>query len=930
MSWSPDDARLASVGVGGACYQWDVPGGVKIAEEEYVDKQKNYCWVGFCSNNGTSGVVVRSLDGKLQHIQRGALVQEGQVAPGASKSLALLGQDNHLLAATPTGAITFHSWPLQATHSGQSELHEGAITHMALVENGSQLVSISADGIMMLSSVSVLVKGIPVGHQPSLDLPPVHLMRQSDLVALDDRITDLKNQVKQVRVEYEYKLMLQPQQLNEQLREANSVKEAAEHALDERTAELNLLKANAAEQQERFLADMEAQHAAATEQLEAAYDTRFAVERERVRLLEQQKDDMQFSLEEKVRKVDAAHSKILQDTLAAYDQKLVEAEQKYSGVMDSMQQAAAEYREVLSQYDLEFEEKGQQMSDKLQKMKEAAEFREVKLKGKNHILKTGHYRLKNELKSDHKKVEQLHEQVLSLESKCQDFQVNITALREEISERESVIAQNYTTIQLLRRRLADMEKHKFVLGYRTQELEQELEPKEEQIENLNQQLQEQDGELVEELARASVLSRGLGDQQMRIKSMKLENKQLRQRLADDATLWQELQHDLAALNTMPEGKGRRQQEIHKMMTRYCSGRAVKANKSLEQEVTRQRDVAELKAHVLKHKLLASKTANDQAVHDKVMENSALLKELWEGRRQYKEVQLSLQREREQAKAVQLEYAHFRHQMGAGAKRQDPPGVEGLYHASLPGTSEGDRAIQGAPSVLLASTPGPLTRPPTALARSPTAARPQTSNTARGAAGALVLGSPTRALNELVSEERERVIELLAALTASSDLVEQQRCQISDLKHALQARQMASATTISDGEDDADDVFEMAEQQPGSSRQRHPSARPQTAGPGQHGSPSHRPATAPNEPQQRLAMPVLQSIGHQAAAKMAAAAIGPAAAARRAQTAAAPQIRRHSYTMSAARGAKTSRPPSAGGTGMYFCNRDKYLDDYQNK
>lgn len=52
---------------------------------------------------------------------------------------------------------------------------------------------------------------------------------------------------------------------------------------------------------------------------------------------------------------------------------------------------------------------------------------------------------------------------------------------------------------------------------------------------------------------------------------------------------------------------------------------------------------------------------------------------------------------------------------------------------------------------------------------------------------MVLGSPTRALNELVSEERERVIELLAALTASSDLVEQQRCQISDLKDALQAR-----------------------------------------------------------------------------------------------------------------------------------------------
>lgn len=46
----------------------------------------------------------------------------------------------------------------------------------------------------------------------------------------------------------------------------------------------------------------------------------------------------------------------------------MEGEQKYNDMMDSMQQAAAEYKEVLSQYDLEFEEKGQQMSDKLQKV----------------------------------------------------------------------------------------------------------------------------------------------------------------------------------------------------------------------------------------------------------------------------------------------------------------------------------------------------------------------------------------------------------------------------------------------------------------------------------------------------------------------------------------------------------------------------------
>ena len=80
-----------------------------------------------------------------------------------------------------------------------------------------------------------------------------------------------------MRIEYEYKLMLQPQQLAEQLREVNAARAAAERARDESTDELNVLKASMADQQEKFLADMEAQHAVATEQLEAAYDNRFSV-----------------------------------------------------------------------------------------------------------------------------------------------------------------------------------------------------------------------------------------------------------------------------------------------------------------------------------------------------------------------------------------------------------------------------------------------------------------------------------------------------------------------------------------------------------------------------------------------------------------------------------------------------------------------------
>ena len=56
------------------------------------------------------------------------------------------------------------------------------------------------------------------------------------------------------------------------------------------------------------------------------------------------------------------------------------------------------------------------------------------------------------------------------------------------------------------------------------------------------------------------------------------------------------------------------QEIQRLMTRYCSDRQARVNKSVEQEVIRQRDVAELKTNVLKNKLVNAKQANEVVCH----------------------------------------------------------------------------------------------------------------------------------------------------------------------------------------------------------------------------------------------------------------------------------------------------------------------------
>ncbi len=51
-------------------------------------------------------------------VQGGVVVREGDVMPGAARGFALVGEDSALLAATASGAVSCHTWPLQPSASG--------------------------------------------------------------------------------------------------------------------------------------------------------------------------------------------------------------------------------------------------------------------------------------------------------------------------------------------------------------------------------------------------------------------------------------------------------------------------------------------------------------------------------------------------------------------------------------------------------------------------------------------------------------------------------------------------------------------------------------------------------------------------------------------------------------------------------------------
>eukprot|EP00878_Enallax_costatus_P010135 GHUV01010580.1.p1 GENE.GHUV01010580.1~~GHUV01010580.1.p1 ORF type:complete len:1050 (+),score=361.27 GHUV01010580.1:412-3561(+) len=119
LVFSGDDSRLVSSGAGGAVYFWDLATGSRIMELEYVDKKCVY--YAACHHDRSSAAVVRTMDGRLQHLQDGHLAFEVAGLGHDASPMALTGDGRVLLAGTSRGSVISIPWPKDPQAAGEQQ-----------------------------------------------------------------------------------------------------------------------------------------------------------------------------------------------------------------------------------------------------------------------------------------------------------------------------------------------------------------------------------------------------------------------------------------------------------------------------------------------------------------------------------------------------------------------------------------------------------------------------------------------------------------------------------------------------------------------------------------------------------------------------------------------------------------------------------------
>lgn len=679
LHFSPDDYQITSVGIGGACYVWDIVNDSRIADEEYIDKQ---CMYVACSYlNKTPGVLVATRDGRLQHLYQGQVLCEVQLSCRPTAML-VLGSNELVLLADEHGAVRARHWPLagvvppqdtprpkepQAEDTARPPLMTSVLvlseplfvhhTHFNHMEYGHGLVFTASDtsSVIMATAVPPLLTGSLSLHAPHPDagipglMPPealrYMLVGYQQYDELTTRVKDLKGQLGAVKEEAAYQVLGQTQTLRDQCHRLQGEVERLKEQLLDKTNRHEELRVTAEDREKQMLKALESLHLSAADHLEILYQKRLELEHAQYQQLLHDKEDQELAMKEKVVRLERQHKEELAELHQSYRTKLRECAERLEAASEVQESLERYYNEMLDQTEADMEEQSDRAEGRLVQAQKDAGSVEMKLKAENNLLKRDNARLRSEKEQEMEAAKKHSAAVAALQAQIDEHKKTIEKLKVEIVERDNVIGDNYHTLQGLRRKIQDLEKHKFVLTYKAESYQKELEPHTAEVVKLRKQLASQDKEVVAELAHMREVSQSLAEKEAYIKGLKSEMAELKRTSNKQAALLSSISDDLfqvmsASDDRPPGGLSARQKMFMTVYKKYCHGESVQTSAAAQAHLMRHLQVAETKVAILEARLQEVERREKRHTHELAHDNQLLLTEMAEMQRQHRTAQLS--------------------------------------------------------------------------------------------------------------------------------------------------------------------------------------------------------------------------------------------------------------------------------------------------
>jgi len=297
--------------------------------------------------------------------------------------------------------------------------------------------------------------------------------------------------------------------------------------------------------------------------------------------------------------------------------------------------AEIEIAKILDQSKKELEEKIEENRD---------------LKTSAALLRKNFEKYKKELEDKEKLLTKKDDKLQRQDKRIEELHRDIEKLKGDVAERETQIVEREKRISDLKNKARELEKFKFVLDYRNEELKKLIDPKNAELEQLKGQIQELDDELQSDSKNKLGLQQKLDDKEEKLLAQQREMVKERKRTYDKERFINMFIKELHKLVTEVEPNGWRE-GIRKLHHTYVTSRK-EVQKQMEEwtgqsdeivaEFTRQREHLERSLNERTKKAEKTEVRTKEDLNRKVLENALLIEEINDLRRDKKHLTLKLQ------------------------------------------------------------------------------------------------------------------------------------------------------------------------------------------------------------------------------------------------------------------------------------------------
>ncbi|XP_011870371.1 PREDICTED: cilia- and flagella-associated protein 57 [Vollenhovia emeryi] len=491
LLWSQTDLKMLSMGAEGAIYEWDMNTGVRSGE---------FIWKGFALrdialSSDASFVYCIAQDDHIREIKENAIAREFRL-PGREMQQMIMGKDDLTLFITSPGGIVISlKSPLQTPiESTDFHMHCVDITQIALSYNENCLISVAKDG-----SLCIWKLYSPEGQvmKMSRDLPYTNevLIGKGDL---EEKILSIKNltvRLRELETEHAYRLRQIDVQHNDKLRDVHQgyceaikeLRDKIENLQEDHVNEINNMNVQ--------IVKMKATHEEAMQQMENNYEAKLIVEYNKYQAFEERTNAMRESYETQLKNLERRDAEELRRTVTRYEALLHERKVQLEEAADEMAHKGRVHERLMAQIEDDADREILETRTRHENLLYEERQINLKLKGEAGVMR-------NKFMASQRDVDDLKRQVHRVQGEYAQFHKNIQDLEKQIADLKKEIAERDTTIQSKEQQIYDMkqtnqelEKFKFVLNYKIDELKSQIEPRDREIQELKDNIRNTEEEL---------------------------------------------------------------------------------------------------------------------------------------------------------------------------------------------------------------------------------------------------------------------------------------------------------------------------------------------------------------------------------------------------------------------------------------------------